>query len=144
VRYLLDTNIVSTLVRPIPDPRVDRWFRETPPLDLVISTLLLGEVEQGIGKLPEGRQRQQLLHWGREELPRLFNGRILPVDEAVARCWGGLSAEGRQSGRPLPVVDGLLLATAAVHELVLVSRNVADVAQRGVPVLDPFTGTLHE
>ena len=144
MRYLLDTNIVSTLVKPLPDPRVSRWFQEIPPLELAISTLLLGEIEQGIGTLPEGRQREQLLTWGRVELPRLFNGRVLPVDEPVARRWGELSADGRRVGRPLPVVDGLLLATAAVHQLVFVSRNVADVAQRGVPVLDPFTGTLHD
>lgn len=73
------------------------------------------------------------------ELLRQFTGRVLPVDEAVALAWGRLAAEGRRSGRPLPVVDGLLLAAAEVHDLTFVTRNDADCADRGVPVLNPWT-----
>ena len=143
MNYLLDTNIVSVLVQPGPDPRVVSWIRATSTLDLGISVLVLGEVEQGVASLPPGRRREELLAWARDELPRLFSGRILPVTPPIAREWGRLRAEGRRAGRPLPVIDGLLLATASAHRLTLVSRNVADVAQRGVPVFDPFTGTLH-
>jgi predicted nucleic acid-binding protein len=144
VTYLLDTNIVSVLVQPSPDPRVVNWIRATSPLDLGISVLVLGEVEQGVASLPPGRRRDELQAWARDGLPRLFAGRILPVTPPIAREWGRLRAEARHAGRPLPVVDGLLLATASAHRLTLATRNVADLAQRGVPVFDPYTGTLHQ
>jgi predicted nucleic acid-binding protein len=119
------------------------WLSAISPLDLGISTLVLGEIERGIVRLPDGAQRRSLLDWAANGMPQLFAGRMLPVDADVARTWGQLTAEGQRQGRPLPVVDGLMLATAAVHRLTLVSRNVADVSQRGIPVFDPFTGTLH-
>jgi hypothetical protein len=142
-RYLLDTNIVSLLAQPQPDPRVLVWLREQSPLALSLSVLVLGEIEKGIRRLPDGRRRDELLAWSQNDLPSYFRGRVLSVDLATAREWGRLDAEGRQSGRPLPVVDGLMLATAARHGLILVTRNVSDCAQRGHPVFDPFTGTLH-
>jgi len=67
-----------------------------------------------------------------------FRGRVLLVDQDVALRWGELAAEGRRIGRPLPVIDGLLLATASVHDLTLVTRNLRDCGDRGVPVLDPW------
>ncbi len=142
-RYLLDTNILSVLVQPSPDPRVVTWVRAQPPVTLGISVLAIGEIEKGVTRLPPGKRRDELLAWAHFQLPDLFRDRTYPVDLAVARRWGQLDAAGRAMGRPLPVVDGLMLATASRHDLVLVTRNVSDCAQRGVPVFDPFTGTLH-
>lgn len=76
----------------------------------------------------------------RASLVRQFNGRVLPVDDAVALAWGRLAVEGRAAGRELPVADGLLLATAAVHDLTLVTRNERDCGDRGVQVLNPWSG----
>lgn len=78
------------------------------------------------------------------DLPRQFLGRLIPVDDVIAVAWGRLAADGRMVGRPLPVVDGLLLATAEASGLTLVTRNVADCAGRGVPVFDPWTGLAHD
>ncbi|AMW04307.1 type II toxin-antitoxin system VapC family toxin [Gemmatimonas phototrophica] len=143
-RYLLDTNIVSELAHPHADPRVVTWIQDQAPLTLFISVLLLGEIQKGVARLPAGARRTELSNWMELELPTYFRDRVLPVDLPTARHWGRLEAEGLDMGRPLPVIDGLMLATAARHDLIFVTRNVRDCAQRGMPVLDPFTGTLHQ
>jgi predicted nucleic acid-binding protein len=143
-RYLLDTNVVSELAHPQADPRVVAWIQDRPPLTLFVSVLMLGEIQKGVARLPTGARRAQLTDWMEIELPTYFKDRVLPVDLATARHWGRLDAEGVGLGRPLPVIDGLMLATAARHDLIFVTRNVRVCAQRGVPVIDPFTGTLYE
>lgn len=140
MRFLLDTNVLSEAARPEPDTRVVEWLRAQSALGLAISVLTLGEIGKGVALLPGGVKRERLAKWLAEELPRQFSGRVLAVDEAVARGWGRLAAEGRLAGRELPVIDGLLLATAAAHGLVFVTRNQRDCADRGVPTLDPWNG----
>jgi predicted nucleic acid-binding protein len=143
VRYLLDTNVISEPARPAPDPRVDSWLGGLSALQLAISVVTLGEIRKGVELLVSGAKRMKLEQWLETELPRQFRGRLLAVDDAVAHEWGRLTAAGRRTGRDLPVVDGLLLATAAVHKLVLATRNESDCAGRGVPVYNPWTDTLH-
>lgn len=140
MRFLLDTNVLSEAARPEPDPGLARWLEAQSSLELSISVLTLGEIRKGILLLPESTKRERLHRWLRAELTRQFTDRIVPVDEAVALAWGRLSAEGRESGRRLPVIDGLLLASAAVHDLTLVTRNERDCGGRGVPVLNPWSG----
>lgn len=139
MRFLLDTNVLSEGVPPEADAGLVGWLGEQSALDLCISVLTLGEIRNGILLLADGRKRERLQQWLRVELTRQFTERVLPVDQAVALAWGGLAAEGRESGRPLPVIDGLLLATAAVHGLTLVTRNERDCTNRGVAVLNPWT-----
>lgn len=141
MRYLLDTNVLSELVRPEPDARVVTWLEARPPLDLAISVLTLGELTRGVRLLSAGRRRAALERWIAVDLAQQFRGRLLVVNDAVTVAWGGLAAEARHAGRTLPVIDGLLLATAAVHALTLVTRNTADCGERGVPVWNPWDWT---
>ncbi len=141
--WLLDTSVLFEMVKPRPDANVEAWMRAQSPLDLSLSVLTLGELEKGIAALPAGTRRTQLSQWARLEVPRQFFARLLPVDAAVAVAWGQLAGAGHATGRPLPVMDGLLLATAQTFGLTFVTRNVADCAGRGVPVYDPWTGMLH-
>lgn len=140
--YLLDTNVLSELVRPTPDAAVVAWARGLAALDQYVSVLTLGEIGKGIALMSAGARQTQLAQWARTALPRQFLGRILPVDGDVAMSWGQLAAAGHASGRILPVIDGLLVATAKVHGLTLATRDVADVVDRGVPVFDPWSGVL--
>lgn len=133
--YLLDTHILSELRRRQPNAHVVDWIEQRPPQSLYLSVLTLGELRKGIARLPESGHRQQLQDWLEHELQRYFLGRILPVDGAVAERWGQLCA---QAGRPLPVIDSLLAATALHHDLVLVTRNVRDVEGLGVRLFNPF------
>lgn len=140
MRFLLDTNVLSEAARTDPNPGLARWLREQSTLDLCISVLTLGEIRKGVLLLPEGPKRERLHEWLRAELTRQFTNRILPVDQGVALAWGRLAAESRASGRRLPVTDGLLLATAARHDLTFVTRSGRDCGDRGVPVLNPWNG----
>ncbi len=138
MRYLLDTNVVSELMKPTPSATVVGWLRRQRPLDLTLSVLTIGELERGIALLEDGWRRRILTEWAREDLPRQFSGRVLDVDTAVAAKWGSLAARASRTGRTLPVVDGLLLSTALCHELSVVTRNVSDFEEWGVPVLNPW------
>jgi predicted nucleic acid-binding protein len=140
MRYLLDTNFLSETAKPRPDPGVLSWTRQQSPFDLLISALSFGEIRKGIELRAPDARRAEIEAWLEITLPRQFQGRILPVDEAIAVEWGRIAAEGRMKGRELPVIDGLRVATAAVHGLTLVTRNERDIARRGVPVLNPWTG----
>lgn len=139
MRYLLDTNVISEPFKRSPESRVVEWLDEQSALDLYLSVLTLGELTMGFELAPTGGRRDELQSWVTQELPRYFVGRLLPVEEEVARTWGRMSVDGRAGGRELPAIDGLLLATALVHGLTLVTRNERDCGERGVPVLNPWT-----
>lgn len=138
MRYLLDTNVLSETLKRRPDEQVLAWLESQSPLDVVISVLTLGELAKGVAMLPPGARRSTLEGWIRHDLPRQFIGRVVGIDARVAREWGRLTAEGSAHGRPLPVVDGLLLATARVHGLALVTRNDGDCVDRGVETVNPW------
>lgn len=144
MRFLLDTNVISEPLQRDPDAEVIAWVRSCNPLDLHLSVISLGEIERGIHELPEGAKRARLATWARTALVRQFAGRVHEITLSVSRRWGALVAESRRRGRSTPLVDGLLLATAAEHDLTLVTRNVSHCEGRGVPVLDPWSGILHE
>lgn len=133
--YLLDTNVLSELVRKKPSIRVVRWLEDVPDDALHLSTLTLGEIRKGVERLPRGRRREKLRLWLERELPDWFEGRVLPVDTAVAERWGRLLAT---LDRPAPAIDGLIAATALQHGLRLVTRNEADVSDFGLDVVNPW------
>jgi predicted nucleic acid-binding protein len=140
VSYLLDTCIVSDLARRT-DVGLLEWTSAQDPMTLHLSELTLGEIEKGIQLLPEDHpKRLSLDAWCRRDLPRQFGPRLLPLQRETILAWGLLAAEGQRSGRPLSVIDGLLLAASRVHDLTFVTRNTRDVEGRGVPILNPYNG----
>jgi predicted nucleic acid-binding protein len=136
VSYLVDTNVLSELMRPQPDERVVRWFAVVPDESLYISVLTLGELRKGVELLDGGHRREKLRVWLETELREWFQDRVLPIDAAVADRWGRLLAE---AGRPLPAVDSLVAATALHHDLRLVTRNVADFAFPALEIVNPWS-----
>jgi len=140
VNYLLDTCVISDIARKA-DRGLLEWAAAQDPLLLHLSELTLGEIEKGIQLLPEDHPRREGLDvWCRHDLPRQFGPRLLPLQRETVLAWGRLAAEGQRCGRPLAVIDGLLLAAARVHDLTFVTRNLRDVEGRGVPVLNPYDG----
>ena len=137
LRYLLDTNVLSELNRARPDPHVTRWVEQLAPGDAALSTMTFGEIQKGIVQLQPGSKRTFLARW-MEELLTQYRGRVLPVTVPVAKAWGEFEYDARRTGRALDVPDGLLLATAYVHKLVLVTRNERDCQERGVKILNPW------
>jgi len=136
--FLLDTNIVSELIKSHPDAKVVGWIEETGEALLFLSVLTLGEIRIGIERLNLGRRRGRLESWLKLDLRARFRNRILPIDDRVAERWGALSAAAAANGKPVPVIDGLLAATAMHHDLILVTRNTPHPAGTGVPTLNPW------
>jgi predicted nucleic acid-binding protein len=137
--FLLDTNVISELVKPKPDPRVTRWVDATDESLLCLSVLTLGEIRKGISSLPDAPRRVALETWLDHDLVLRFAGRILVIDQAVADRWGLLAAKALARKSPLPVIDGLLAATALQHNRTVVTRNTKDVAVTEVAVFNPWT-----
>ncbi len=136
--YLLDTNCISEMVRLKPDPQVMRWMEAMDEGLVYLSVLTLGEIRKGLAGLAQGRRRAQLETWLEVELPTRFRERVLPIDAAVADRWGLLSAQAKNRGAPLPIIDGLLAATALHYNLTVVSRNTNDFRHAQVEVLNPW------
>jgi toxin FitB len=125
VTYLLDTNAVSEITRPRPDPGFQAWMATVRPGDSYLSVLTVGELRRGIANLPGGRRRDLLESLNRE-LVEGFEGRVLPITVEIANLWGDMSGLARNRGRAIAVVDGLIAATAIVHDLTVVTRNLWD------------------
>jgi predicted nucleic acid-binding protein len=136
--FLLDTNCISELVRPKPEPRVMEWMEAADERLLYLSVLTLGEIRKGAAALVQGKRRTHLETWLETDLQARFSGRIVPVDSAIADRWGVLAADAKLAGKTLAIIDGLLAATAIHHNLTVVSRNAGDF--RGIPVqvLNPW------
>ena len=134
--YLIDTNIISEIRKGRRcDVNVARWYEAIEDASLYLSVMVIGEIRKGIEKLrPKNVTQANMIEDWLEEVAKAFGDRILPIDGTVANEWGRLTAI-----RPLPVIDGLLAATAKVHGMTLVTRNIADIADLGVHVINPFT-----
>jgi predicted nucleic acid-binding protein len=135
VKFLLGTNVISEIrKRGRAHPNVARWVARTPVKDIGTSVVVLAEIRRGIElkRRSDSRQAELLDRWFAQMRTRLGD-RVLPIDEPIAEAWAILSVPD-----PLPLIDGLLAATAKVHGLTLVTRNVGDIARTGVPAVDPF------
>jgi predicted nucleic acid-binding protein len=139
VSWLLDTCVLSELVKPRPDARVVQWMDAREEDSLFVSVVTLGELAKGVEKLPPSERRETLQGWLDWDLPERFAGRLLPVDASVALAWGRMMAEAEARGRAMPVLDALLAATAATRRLVLVTRNLTHFEGCGVKVLNPWS-----
>lgn len=133
--YLIDTNVWSELQKDArTNPGVARWYRTARLQELYFSVLVVGEVRRGIARLRRRDPAQaNRLDMRLASLYTQMANRILPVTAAIAERWGELNVPD-----PLPVIDGLLAATALEHDLVLVTRNIRDVDRTGVRLLNPF------
>lgn len=131
---ILDTNVISELRKPEPDQLVARWYGSVPDTEIYISVLVLGKIRQGIERLRRRDQAQAdvFASW-LAMLRRDYGERILPITDDVVEEWGSLNVPD-----PLPVVDGLLAATAKVRGWTLVTRNTRHVERTGVRLLNPF------
>lgn len=138
MKYLLDTNVVSEWSKPRPDPSAVGWLNSAIEDDLYLSVITIGELWQGIEGLPPGKRRVALTKWVERDLTARFEGRLLGIDEPIARAWGVLLAESKQLGVAMHAVDALLAATANVYSFTLVTRNSKHFGASGVRLLNPF------
>ena len=135
MKYLIDTCVLSELSKKIPNQGVIDWFAARSVSTLYLSVLSLGELRKGITALEEVKRRETLLNWLESDLPLFFSGRILSIDTDIANRWGDLLAAAK---RPMPAIDSLIVATASLHGMSVVTRNQRDFEGFGVEVINPW------
>jgi len=137
--FLLDTNVISEWMKPRPNPGVVGWLADVDEDRTHLSVITLTELRYGIERMPTGNRRRRLDEWLREELPLRFEGRILPINPSVADACGQVVARSETAGRRIEAMDAFIAATAEVHRLTVVTRNVRDFQHLVRSVLNPWT-----
>lgn len=137
MRLLLDTNVLSEVTKPRPDERVLQWLHGLDEDRAFISVVSIAEIRRGVALMDSGRKRDALAEWLVHDLPRRFESRVIPVAGSVALAWGDLMALAKRNGLGRASMDGLIAATAIVHDLILVTRNTKDFAGFGLGSLTP-------
>lgn len=138
MKYLLDTCVISEVIKPKPCLAVIDWLRQQDESSLYISVLTFGEIEKGIEKSADQTRKNKLKLWVEEDLKQRFDGRALQIDMQVATKWGETQGKSELAGRPLPSIDGLIAVTGLTNNCVVVTRNVSDMKQSGVELFNPW------
>lgn len=140
MRYLLDTNILSNVTKPVPSEALLAWMADQNDTDLFIASLTVAEIRRGILEKPAGKKREQLEAWfsGAEGPQALFVDRILPFDEKAGLVWARLMADGKIKGRPRNALDTIIAAIAQANDCVVVTGNERDF--EGIDVVNPLRG----
>jgi predicted nucleic acid-binding protein len=136
--FLLDTNVLSELVRPEPDANVVNWLAGLDERDMYMSVVSVAEIRRGIEQLSSGRRRTRLLEWLENELVDRFEDRVVEIDRRIATAWGVLMRRAEAAGLPSSVMDGFFAASAVVHGFTIATRDTRDFAGFGIALLDPW------
>jgi predicted nucleic acid-binding protein len=142
MRYLLDTNIISDIAKPIPSETLLTWMGKQNDEDLFIASLTVAEIRRGVLEKPAGKRRNQLEAWfsGPEGPQALFAGRVLPFDETASLIWARHMADGKAKGRPRSALDMIIAAVAEAHDCTVVTDNEKDFPD--IQVINPLRGSV--
>jgi predicted nucleic acid-binding protein len=138
MKYLLDTCVISEIIKPKADQNVISWIRNQDEESLYLSVLTFGEIEKGIEKSPDEARRRKLQLWVEEDLKKRFEGRIVPINIGIAVKWGAIQGKAELLGKPMPAIDGLIAVSGLVHNCIVVTRNISDMEQSTVELLNPW------
>ncbi len=138
MKYLLDTCVVSEIIKPRPSKKVISWLQNQNEDDLYLSVLTFGKIEKGIAKLPKGIKKNHLKLWVEGDFKKRFNGRIIPIDIRIATRWGEIQGQAELSGKPMPSIDGLIAVSGLVNNCTVVTRNISDMEQSSAVLLNPW------
>ena len=144
MRWLLDTNVISENVRKKPSPKVLDWIATRTSGETAISIVTLAELRDGALCVSDEAKRRQLTAWIDTEIAGFFYNRTLPLTVDILLDWIGLARTLRLKGRTRDPTDLLIAATARVHDLILVSRNVRHFAGTGIVIYDPWNDQTHQ
>jgi predicted nucleic acid-binding protein len=138
MNYLLDTCVISELVKKLPEKKVVSWISRIPEESLFLSVFTIAELHKGIEKLPAGKRKTKLHDWINIDLKNRFENRILVFDLNAAEKWGSIQSAAERSGAPVSLIDGFICSIALTHKMTLVTRNTKDMAAVGIPMLNPW------
>jgi predicted nucleic acid-binding protein len=139
-RYLLDTNIISNITKPVPSESLAAWMADQADEDLFICSLTIGEIQRGLLEKSAGKKRRELEHWflGLEGPQALFAGRVLPFDEKASLVWARLMADGKGKGQARNPLDMIIAAVAVANDCMVVTDNERDFDN--VRIVNPMRG----
>jgi len=138
MKYLLDTCVVSELMKKAPNKKVTTWLQNQDESNLYLSILTFGEIQKGIEKAPDEVRKIKLKTWLEEDLKKRFEGKIIPIDLDIAIKWGEIQGITEKSGKSMPTIDGLIAVSALVHHCTVVTRNTSDMEASLVELLNPW------
>ena len=139
MNYILDTCVISELVKTMPNLSVTEWIRSQDEESLFLSVITIGEIQKGISKLPDGlKKKQQLQNWLNTELQERFKERILEITLGTALVWGQVLGACEKNGITLPAIDSLIASQGIFHKMTVVTRNVSDMEPSGVQLFNPW------
>jgi predicted nucleic acid-binding protein len=138
MNYLLDTCVLSEFTRRQPNPHVIDWLNSIDEEQLFMSVITVGEIQRGIERLPDSSRKTELLTWMNTGLIQRFAGRMVPVDAPTMFLWGSLTARMETAGRPIGVMDSLIIASALRNNLIVATRNVTDFLPTGIQIINPW------
>jgi predicted nucleic acid-binding protein len=139
MNYLLDTCLISELAKPKPDEKVVHWVLSQNETNFYVSVLTFGELHKGVEKLPESKKKKALRIWIEDELKNRFQNRVIGIDMRVSILWGRIQYLAEKKGNPMPAIDSLIAATGIAYNLTIVTRNIVDMEQSGVKLLNPWS-----
>lgn len=139
MNYLLDTCLISELAKPKPDEKVVNWVLSQNETNFYVSVLTFGELHKGVEKLPESKKKKELRIWIEDELKNRFQNRVIGIDMRVLILWGRIQCLAEKKGNPMPAIDSLIAATGIAYNLTIVTRNIVDMEQSGVKLLNPWS-----
>jgi len=137
LKYLLDTCVISELVKPSPDKKVINWIKNEPSQSLFLSVITIGEIRKGLSGLPVSGKKEKLAIWLNMLLEE-YGDRILAIDLTVAENWGDMQGKADKNGTPMPAIDGLIAAITYTNNMTLVTRNEKDFLPANIPVINPW------
>ena len=138
MKYLLDTCVISEVIKPRADKNVISWMQNQDEESLYLSVLTFGEIEKGIEKSSDEARKRKLQLWVEEDLKKRFEGRIVPINIDISVKWGTIQGNAELLGKPMPAIDGLIAVSGLVHNCIVVTRNVSDMEQSTVELLNPW------
>ncbi len=138
MNFLLDTCVISELIKRKPSEKVTNWFSGKDEENLFISVLTLGEIRKGIEKLRESKRKEALYNWLTNNLKERFWNRIIDIDMQVAMTWGKIQGISERVGQPMPAIDSLIAATGIAYNLTVITRNISDMNASGAMLLNPW------
>ena len=137
MKYLLDTCVISELVKPMPNPKVVEWLNQIASEALFLSVITMGEIQKGLTKLPDSKRKEKLTRWV-NTLSDEYKERMIPVDLRVAENWGIIQGKAEKAGTPMSSIDSLIAAASYTHNLTLVTINEKDFTPGNIPITNPW------
>ncbi|OEU69631.1 MAG: recombinase [Desulfovibrio sp. S3730MH75] len=138
MKYLLDTCVISEVIKRKPSSNVIKWIKQEEESNFFISVLTIGELHKGIEKLDKSKRKDELHNWVENDLKERFCNRIINIDMPVVTMWGKIQGMTERAGKPMPAIDSLIAATGITHHLTVVTRNISDMKESGAVLYNPW------